>query len=313
MTQHGVYVSNIQRFSVDDGPGIRTTVFLMGCNLRCPWCHNPECIHARPQPRFFSDRCTLCGRCLEVCPRRVHSLSRTEAADGTLALEQAPQRQIRPELCAGCRACEKACPSQALQITGRLYTPEEVLAVVERDRPYYEKSGGGLTVSGGEPMLHRSFLKKLLKAARGAGLSTAVDTAGQVTFRRFQQMAPLTDLFLFDLKIFDPRKHLEVVGQPNRRILANLINLSDLGARLIVRVPVIPPISTLEDLGRVAEFLAPLRIELVQLLPYHQYGQGKYSTLGLEYRLADQRPPAPEFMTAALDLFKARGLNASIN
>ena len=300
MGHRKTFVSNIQRFSVDDGPGIRTTVFLMGCNLKCLWCHNPECLTGDIRVEFLADRCLACGRCREVCPRGLHHI-------------ESGARRTGPGRCLGCRACEAVCPGRALKITGRPLSPEEVLAVVKRDQAYYQKSGGGLTVSGGEPMLHRHYLRRLLTAAKLGGLATAVDTAGNVPFTWFKAVAPLTDIFLYDVKMFDSQKHETAAGVANRRILANLGQLTAMGARVIVRAPVITGLSTLDDLADIARFLAPLPVELTQLLPYHSYGLGKYKNLGLENTLTGLAPPSSEFMAEALALFKAKGVKACIN
>lgn len=300
MATKSVYISNIQRFSVDDGPGIRSTVFLMGCNLHCLWCHNPECLAGHIQVEFQEERCVLCGRCQKVCPTQAHRF-------------EGGRHLIDRRLCRGCQACQAICPARTLKTIGRPLSPEEVLAEVMKDAAYYRKSGGGMTVSGGEPMLHPRYLKSLLEAGRQAGIGSAVDTAGNVPFAWFQAVAPVTDIFLYDVKIFDSRQHQLATGVPNEQILANLRALAKLKARLIVRVPVIAELSRLDDLTKIAEFLAPLSVELTQLLPYHSYGLGKYGNLGLESRLTDHVPPSDAFMEEVLNIFKAKGVQATIN
>lgn len=295
-------ISNIQRFSVDDGPGIRTTVFFKGCNLACLWCHNPECISPRASLQFMEQSCTRCGRCVEACPRGVH---RIEEGVHTLSRRD----------CLACGKCADACRAGALTLVGRAYSPEELLAVLLKDRDYYENSQGGVTCSGGEPMLQIEGLSRLLKLCKQAGLHTAVDTAGRVPFSSFERILPDTDVFLYDIKLYDAQKHREATGADNALILENLKKLTQAGAHVIIRTPVICEVNAdLSELDAIASFLAPLeQIDLVQLLPYHAYGAGKYDTLGMENRIQSHTPPTQAFMEEALALFLEKGLCASIS
>ncbi|MDR1321032.1 MAG: glycyl-radical enzyme activating protein [Gracilibacteraceae bacterium] len=293
-------ISNIQRFSLDDGPGIRTTVFVKGCNLRCAWCHNPECLTPGHSLQFHAAACTACGRCAAVCPRGCHRL----AADGRHHLDRTD--------CDGCGLCARHCRAGALQVIGRYYPPPELTAFLARDRRYYAESGGGVTFSGGEPLLFPVWLRETMALCRAAGLTTAVDTAGRVPYAAFQAVAPVTDLFLFDVKLFTPARHRAATGVSGERIRANLQRLTAAGAPVWVRVPVVPGYNAdLRELGRVAGFLAALpgraAIKRVDLLPYHDYGAGKYADLGLVYGVQTP-PPDGDLMREAFLLFENLGL-----
>lgn len=284
-------VFDIQRFSVHDGPGIRTTVFLKGCPARCPWCHNPESQSRAPELLTFPGRCVSCGTCLTTCPT------------GT-----------DPARCTACGQCADTCPAGARQLAGREMTTSEVMAVVHRDRVFYEESGGGVTFSGGEPLAQAPFLAALLEAAKADGFSTAVDTCGFAPASVLLALAPLVDLFLYDIKLLDATRHLQVVGVPLGPILTNLEALSRAGARLWIRVPIVPTLTDGEaGLAAIAQLAARLgTIERVSLLPYHATGSGKFVRLGKTYALADVRPPASADMANLATLFRARGLDVRI-
>ena len=300
------YVSNIQRFSLDDGPGIRTTVFFKGCNLRCAWCHNPECIEAAFSLQFEEASCTACGKCAEVCTNGVHRI------------DEAGKHRIDRSKCIGCGACAYSCPNTALSLIGRRYTPEELLAQVMKDHKYYETSKGGVTFSGGEPMLYPSYLSDVLRLCKAEGLHTAVDTAGCVDFSGFEQVMPWADLFLYDIKLLNGEKHKNATGVPNERILENLDRLTRAEADVYIRTPVIPTYNDeLDELSNIAAFLAKLpgreHVRLIQLLPYHNYGVGKYEALGKASRTTDIKSPSEEFMKAALEQYKKLGLPARVS
>ena len=248
---------DIERNSFVDGPGIRTTVFFKGCNLRCKWCHNPESWLPEPQMLFYANKCTGCGKCLEVCPNHGES-------------------------CTLCGRCELFCPGDARKICGREWTVEEVFAEIIKDKTYYENSGGGVTFSGGECMLQVDFLLALLKKCKENGIHTAVDTAGNVSWESFEKVLPYTDLFLYDLKCFSEELHKSATGVSNRRILENLERLAGRAA-LLIRVPVIPSINDgEEELRRMAEFLRKIQVNRVEVLPYHKMGEHKYDALKLK-------------------------------
>ena len=297
-------VSNIQRFSVDDGPGIRTTVFLKGCNLRCRWCHNPECFSFGSSLQLMETSCTSCGRCVPLCPNGVHAI--TESGEHLLYREK----------CAGCGKCAYHCMNTALTLIGTGDTPEQLVAKLLRDKKYFDTSGGGVTVSGGDPMLFPEYTVEVLKLLKEQGVHTAVDTAGCVPYENFQQVLPWAGMFLYDVKAFDSDLHRQLTGVPNEQIMENLRRLSADGARIFVRVPVIPGCNDdLAELEHIAAFLSELPVppELTQLLPYHSYGAGKYDTLGLVSPLPVLQPPDGAWMEQVLALFAGKGLNASIS
>ena len=248
-------IFDIQRNSFVDGPGIRTTVFFKGCNLRCKWCHNPESQSFDKQMMFYKDKCTGCGKCREVCPNHLQS-------------------------CDFCGKCELYCPADARKVCGREYTPAEVFAEVIKDKAFYENSGGGVTFSGGECMLQLDFLCEILKKCKAAGIHTAVDTAGNVPWESFEKILPFTDLFLYDIKAFGAELHRKGTGVSNELILENLKNLSG-RADIIVRIPVIGGYNDNdEEIRQIADFLKQIKIIKAELLPYHAMGEHKYTALG---------------------------------
>jgi pyruvate formate lyase activating enzyme len=293
---------DIQRFCVHDGPGIRTTVFFKGCNLKCFWCHNPESINAAPEMQYLSMKCIGCGKCAACCPNGCHTFE-----DGMHRYDRAA--------CQLCGRCAQACDAEALSWAGRRYTVQEALDVALRDKPFYDNSGGGITCSGGEPMLQKDFLLELLKRARAAGLHTAVDTAGNVPFEWFIEILPHTDLFLYDLKCMDNGRHREATGVGNGLILDNLAGLSQAGARIWVRIPVIPPVNgTLCHMRQAAEYLAPLPgIEKVELLTFHRLGGGKYESLGGSYDAMGIKPFSKEEMLGLAKPFHDRNLEVKVS
>jgi pyruvate formate lyase activating enzyme len=285
------FVFNIQRFSVHDGPGLRTTVFLKGCPARCPWCHNPESQSHAPELLTFPERCIDCGTCRGVCPH------------GT-----------DPARCTACGRCAEACPANAREIAGREMTVNDVMEVVTRDRVFYEESGGGVTFSGGEPFAQPAFLRALLVAARREGLATAVDTCGFAGRDLLLELAPFVDLFLYDLKMLDPERHLRVIGVPLAPILSNLEAIAAGASRIWLRVPIVPSFTDSEsDLQALAALAASHgAIRQISLLPYHATGMGKFRRLHKDYELAHISPPDRERMEHIAGLFRARGLDARI-
>lgn len=266
---------NIQRFSTEDGPGIRTTVFFKGCPLRCAWCHNPEGISPRPELMWYDVRCIGARDCLRVCP--VDALELT--AEGM---------EIDRQRCDACGACAEACPAVALEVIGQTWTPEALLAEVQKDTVFFETSGGGVTLSGGEPMMQADFLLAFLRLCRETELHVALDTCGVAAWARYEQVLPLVDLVLYDLKIYDIDCHQHSTGVDNCTILDNARRIAETGQPMWIRTPVIPGYTAdAENLAALAEFIAA-ELPTVQrwdLLAYTNLGQPKYHRLDRPYAL----------------------------
>jgi pyruvate formate lyase activating enzyme len=287
-------VFDVQRFSVHDGPGIRTTVFLKGCPARCLWCHNPESQSFTPEVLVVETRCVSCGTCQTVCPRGA-----PPPGSG---------------VCTACGACVDACPAGARRLAGRETTVEEVMDDVRRDRIFYEESGGGATFSGGEPLAQPEFLGALLEACRDAGIRTAVDTCGFAPRERLLALAPLVDLFLFDVKLVDDARHRELTGLPAAPILGNLRALAAVHGNVWIRIPVVPGHTDAEeDIAATASLVAGLPgVRRVSLLPYHSTGAAKARRLGRDYPLDALAPPSPERLDALAALFREHGIAVRI-
>jgi len=287
------------RFSTHDGPGIRTTVFFKGCPLACWWCHNPEGQAHRPTPLYSADRCRHCGDCVAACPE--HAI---EEAGGVLRTR---------ETCRRCGACADACQSEARQMAGRPVTLNGLLAEIERDLIFFEESGGGVTLSGGEPLAQPRFARALLAACRERGIHTAIETCGYAHADVFAAIAPLAGLLLFDLKLVDSAKHKRYTGVENRLILANLARAAASGVPVKVRIPVVPGVNDAPaDIAQFAACLTALRLRDVELLPYHRTGSEKYRRLGQSDRLPTTPEPAPHEMASFAAAFVAAGLHVDV-
>ena len=269
--------------------------------MHCAWCHNPESRAFTPELIIRSNRCILCEACLEACP---------EGAITRLGDVIVTDRQK----CRLSGNCVLLCEAESRQLVGREMSVEQVLAEVEKDRPFYDQSGGGVTFSGGEPLAQQAFLLELLAACRARGIHTTVDTSGHADWRLVDRISPYVDLFLFDLKIMDDARHKKHTGVSNRKILANLSRLSEAGQRLIVRMPVIPGINDDEaGLRQAGAFLSALPSRPpVELLAYHQSGFAKYTGLGLEYGLADLRPPDAGRLETVAGILREYGLQVTV-
>ena len=272
-------VLNVTRFSVHDGPGIRTTVFFKGCPLDCWWCHNPESQSFRPQPMYLEERCLHCGDCLALCPE--HAI---EDVDGAM--------RSRPDLCLRCGVCVEACQAAAREIAGRRMGLAELMAEIEKDVVFFDQSGGGVTLSGGEPVSQHRFAAGLLGACRDRGIHTVLETCGYAHREPFLKLALMADLVLFDLKTLDREKHKRYTGVRNDQILRNLEALARSGRPPVVRIPLIPGINDSDDdLRQFAGYLYPAGVRRVDLLPYHRIGSDKYQRLAAPFRLPDLTQP----------------------
>lgn len=294
-------VFNLQKYSVHDGPGIRTTVFLKGCPLCCAWCHNPESQSPKPEIVLLENRCAACGECRRVCP-----FGETLAGEGPLP--------AHPSECTVCGACADACPTGARQVIGQRMTVAEVMKAVLQDRVFYEDSKGGVTFSGGEPLTQPVFLKAMLEACRARGLNTAVDTCGMACTDLLLEVGRLADLVLFDVKMMDDARHLQYTGVSNRPILENLRQLDAVHENIRLRVPFIPGINDdRENLAGVARLAAGLKnVRQINLLPYHKIGLSKSLRIRHTYQMTGVEPPSPQRMEQAAELFRESGLNVRI-
>ncbi len=304
-------VTNIQRYSINDGPGIRTTVFLKGCRLNCAWCHNPECIDFGPEIYWKQSLCTQCGRCFSVCERgAVQPPICLEAEGGN-----AHYHKIDHSRCDLCMACVEACIYGALARVGESRSVEEILDEVERDMPFYLNSGGGMTVTGGEPTAFPEFTLALLKGARERGIHTCLDTSGFCEWEVLDALRPYVDIFLYDIKCMSGKQHLLRTGVSNSPILANLTRLAEAGESIIVRIPVIPGFNdSVEHMEKAAEFLAGLGPSLIQvdLLPFHNWCQDKYRWLGREWPYRDVESLAVSEVDDLLDVMEEKGIVVTI-
>jgi len=290
-------IFNIQKFCINDGPGIRTTVFFKGCPLRCLWCHNPESQARRIEISYIADKCIGCGNCLRACPQGCHTLENSIHV-------------FKREHCLSCGKCAEDCYSGALEAIGREVTVDEVMAEVLKDRIFYEQSGGGLTLSGGEPMLQFAFVRELLREAKKHGLHTCLETCGYTPADRFDLILPDVDLFLYDFKETDPTKHRQDTGVSNELIIANLFHIDQAGGKTVLRVPIIPGCNDRPDhFAAIAATANRLRnIQGIDVEPYHPLGKSKSANIGRTYGMAD--PGFPDEASVERWLREIRALTA---
>lgn len=296
MSQGMVY--NIQRMSVQDGPGLRTTVFLKGCPLSCLWCSNPESQKSSPQMMFFESLCTGCGACMEVCPN-----------GAVMPMGEKFGRDL--EKCTDCGKCAEVCPSKAREMSGKEMTVEDVMDVVRKDALFYENSDGGVTFGGGEPTSGGEFFLDMVRAAHEEGFHVTVDTCGFCPAERFDRTIELADLFLFDCKHMDPEQHKKLTGQDNTIILRNLRAALNSKTQVRLRMPLMPGMNDSdENIAAMAEFFKEFDSPEIEVMPCHAFGRNKYAALGWAYRMSGEY--TPEQLDVILERFANHGLNTVI-
>ncbi len=278
-------VFEIKRFAVHDGDGIRTTVFFKSCPLKCVWCHNPEGISFAPQLAYYTHKCIACGACASVCPTVAHVIGENG-------------HSFVREKCIGCGKCADVCLGNALSFYGREMTVEELLPLLLEDKEFYENSGGGVTLSGGECLMQADFCAELLKQLKAQGIHTAVDTCGFVNREALLKVMPYTDVFLYDLKAVDAQVHQSCTAQTNGRIFDNLRFLDAQGCKIEVRIPYVPEYNA-SEVPKIAALLKEIKnLVKVCVLPYHSYAGSKYTALGMENTLPEKLPTTAEIEAA---------------
>jgi pyruvate formate lyase activating enzyme len=293
-------IFNIQRFSIQDGPGIRTTVFLKGCPLQCLWCSNPESQNSFFEVAHRDMICQKCGRCNEVCAAGAVSLTDKGA-------------EINRKLCTNCGKCIEACVYGARRFYGAKKTVEEVFREVIRDKPFYQNSGGGVTASGGEPLLQPDFVAELFKRCQENSVHTCLDTCGYANADSFKIVLPYTNLVLYDLKLMDSHVHRMWTGKSNEKVLQGINLVAQSKVPVIVRIPVIPGANDSEEnMKAIARFCTDISINEVNLLPYHRFGESKYAMLDRRYSLGDLRRPEDAALQKLAGIFESAGLICKI-
>lgn len=293
-------IFNIQKFSVHDGPGIRTTVFFKGCPLKCLWCHNPESQNTQKEILHDINKCVLCGKCVEVCPQNAVRIENNVVLTDN-------------NKCNHCGECVIYCIPGARQIAGKEYTVDEVLKEVIKDKVFYEHSNGGVTVSGGEPLIQIDFIEELLKKLKENNIHTAVDTCGAVSFENLKRVAPYTDVFLYDLKVMDDEKHKEFVGISNKLILENLKKLSLIHNNINLRMIIVEGVNADEKhIEDTLKFIENLNIKKINLLPYHDIAKHKYKKLNMIYEDNKMKKPSEEKMQIFKEMFESNNYNVKI-
>lgn len=291
----------VQRYSINDGPGLRTTFFLKGCPLRCWWCHNPESWHALPELMMRESKCIGCGRCVEVCP--VDAV----AIDPKLGISVIDRKK-----CNRCFACVEACPTKAMVEVGKYMTVDEALAEAARDELFYFRSGGGITISGGEPLFQPAFTYSLLKSCQERGYHTALDTSGYAQWPVFEKILQHVNLVLFDIKHLGPRQHKDAVGKSNQLIIRNLHQIPS-KVKVWLRVPLIPGYNdSLENLQRLGRLAVEINAERVSLLPFNRFGEGKYPRIGKKYNYGKAKDIEEETIQDVKSMIEYFGVTVTI-
>ena len=294
------YITNIQKFSIHDGDGIRTTVFFKGCPLKCIWCHNPETQRYEREMQFDAEKCTGCGSCVKACPENaLHMNGRVPEADASK--------------CTFCGKCTIYCPNGLREVIGKDYSPRELVKELKKDLMFYEESGGGVTLSGGEVMtMDSDYILDVVKRLHHEGISVTIDTCGFAPYENFEKILPYVDTFLYDIKTIDPELHKEYTGFDNKLIFDNLAGIARAGARIYLRIPMIDGVSgSEENIQATIKFLKDNDITPAQvnLLPYHNTGSHKYAKVGMIYQGEELRAPSDDDMNKYVQMFKEAGFN----
>jgi len=295
-------IFDIKRYAINDGPGIRIVIFLKGCNLSCIWCHNPESISAETEWMYAPAKCIKCGTCVLACSQKALTLTSEGIVTDTT-------------LCLLCGQCTEVCPTKAIELSGKSFTIAQIMDEIEKERIFFDQSGGGVTFSGGEPLTHHQILIKLLDECGRRGIHRAVDTAGLANTEILMDVARRTDLFLYDLKMMDSEKHAKWIGVPNKKILENLKLLASFGANIIIRIPLIGSVNDdTKNITETARFIAELSGEkkVVNLLPYHKIALTKYEKLGRPDDFILLSEPTKEAQLRAITIFREYGITATV-
>lgn len=292
-------VFNIQRYSIDDGPGIRTTVFVKGCPLRCPWCSNPESQNPKPELMYRYTACKHCGSCERACPV------------GAVKLDGEGNVHIDREACTVCGACVEACAADAMQMSGKVLSVDEVMKTIIRDEVYYE-DGGGVTCSGGEILSQADFVAEIFEACQARGIHTNADTSGFGSADAMRKVLAHSDMVFFDMKLMDPEKHAEVMGVPLAPIIENLKIVAESGIETVIRFPLVPGYNDSdENLKAMADCIKEIGLKCrIDVLPYHKYGENKYAGVGMTYPIPEVPENTPANVERAVNTFKEYGLEA---
>ncbi len=295
-------IFDIKRYAINDGPGIRVVIFFKGCNLQCAWCHNPEGISGKAEKMYSPSKCIKCGTCVEVCPESAITLT----PEGIVSDDKH---------CILCGRCAEICPTKAIEMSGKSMSVSEIMEIIEKERIFFDNSGGGVTFSGGEPLIHSGMLIELLDQCRLRGIHSAVDTAGHVSTEIIIEVAKRTDLFLYDLKMMESGLHKDWTHVCNERILQNLTAIAGTGVDIIIRIPLIGGINdTDENINQTAVFIAGLEgnIKEVHLLPYHSIAQNKYNKLSKSKSFEKLMEPARSTLDRIISIFARYEIKASI-
>lgn len=294
-------ITDIQRFSLNDGDGIRTTVFFKGCNMLCTWCHNPETFSGKPELMFYKTRCIGCGKCFETCPKNAHKVT-----DGNHTIDRA--------LCISCGKCAENCYAEALVMCGRERSVEDIMKEIRQDIPYYKNSGGGVTLSGGEVLCNTAFATELAKACRLENINIAIETNLSFPLDRCTELFKELDFVMCDIKIFDNGEHKKHTGISNQTILENIKKLDSLNIPFVVRTPLIPGVTdSIENISRIAEYIGKLKnLRRYELLNFNPLGEAKYKGLDKENVFENKRPLRDDKLNELMRAAKDKGIEVKI-